>query len=82
MISPPKHSPLEFARRGFYFFAPRDDAPPEIDFMDFKTKRISHVPRLDKFGFYGFALSPDGKDLIYPQSDRTEHDIFVVRNFR
>jgi len=50
--------------------------------MDFKTKRISHVARLDKFGFYGLALSPDGKDLIYPQSDRTEHDIFVVRNFR
>ena len=70
------------AERGFYFFAPRDDAPPEIDFMDFKTKRISHVARLDKFGFYGLALSPDGKDLIYPQSDRTEHDIFVVRNFR
>jgi Tol biopolymer transport system component len=70
------------AERGVYFFAPRDAAPPEIDFMDFKTKRISHVARLDKFGFYGFAISSDGKALIYPQSDRAEHDIFVVKNFR
>jgi Tol biopolymer transport system component/DNA-binding winged helix-turn-helix (wHTH) protein len=70
------------AERGVYFFAPRDVAPPEIDFMDFKTKRISHVAPLNKFGFYGFAISSDGKALIYPQSDRTEHDIFVVKNFR
>ena len=69
------------AENGVYFFAPKGDSPPEIDFMDFKTKRTSHVARLNKFGFYGFALSPDGKALIYPQSDRTEHDIFVVRNF-
>lgn len=70
------------AERGVYFFAPREAAPPEIDYPDFKTKSISHVARLDKFGFYGFALSPDGKFLIYPQSDRAEHDIFVMSNFR
>jgi len=57
-------------------------APPEIEFLDFRTKKISRVARLEKPSFFGLTVSPDGKSLVYSQSDRNEHDILVVKNFQ
>ena len=68
---------------GIYFLTPTgSDTPPEIAFLDLKTKRVSRIAKLEKFGFFGFALSPDGKVLLYPQTDRNDHHIFVMNNFR
>jgi Tol biopolymer transport system component/DNA-binding winged helix-turn-helix (wHTH) protein len=70
------------ARNGMYFLAAKAATPPEIEFLDFKKRQISHVAKLERDSFYGLALSPDGKSLIYSQHDRDEHDILIVKNFR
>ncbi len=69
------------AKNGAYFSAP-SGASSEIEFLDFKTKRISHIAKLEKPSFYGFTLSPDGRSIVYSQWDRSEHNILVMKNFR
>jgi hypothetical protein len=70
------------AKDSVYFFAPKDASSPEIEFLDFKTKQVSHVAKLEKPSFYGLTVSPDGKSLIYSQWDRSELDVLVMTNFR
>jgi Tol biopolymer transport system component len=67
---------------GIYILAPQGTSPPEIQFLDFTTKRISRIATLEKPSFYGLTVSPDGSSLIYSQWDRYEHDILVLNNFR
>lgn len=69
------------AKNGIYFSAPRG-ASSEIEFVDFKTKQISHIANLEKPSFYGLTVSPDGRSVIFSQWDRSEHNIFVMKNFR
>jgi Tol biopolymer transport system component len=69
------------AKDGAYFTAP-SGASSEIEFLDFKTKRISHIAKLEKPSFYGFTVSPDGRSIVYSQWDRSEHNILVMKNFR
>jgi Tol biopolymer transport system component/DNA-binding winged helix-turn-helix (wHTH) protein len=70
------------SEHGIYFFSPRPGSPPDIDFIDMKTRHAVHIARLEKFGFYGLTLSPDGKALVFPQDDRNDHAILVVDNFQ
>jgi Tol biopolymer transport system component/DNA-binding winged helix-turn-helix (wHTH) protein len=68
---------------GIYFLAPAgNEMPPEIAFLDLETRHVLRIAKLQKYGFFGFALSPDGKALVYPQTDRNEHHIFVMGSFR
>lgn len=67
---------------GIYFFAPETGGPPKIEYLEFKTKRLSQIGRLDKPSFYGLAVSPDGGSLVYSQWDRNEHQILVMEHFR
>lgn len=69
-------------KEGIYLFTPQADRSPDIEFFDFKTGRSSHVARLDKPSFYGLAVSPDGRSLLYSQWDRDEHQILVMEHFR
>jgi Tol biopolymer transport system component/DNA-binding winged helix-turn-helix (wHTH) protein len=67
---------------GVYFFVPRDEGlPPRIQFLDFKTKRVSPIANLEKPSFYGLTVSPDARKLVYSQLDRDEHQILIVQNF-
>jgi dipeptidyl aminopeptidase/acylaminoacyl peptidase len=68
-------------KNGAYFSVP-SGASSEIEFLDFKTKRISHIAKLEKPSFYGFTVSPDGRSIVYSQWDRSEHNILVMKNFR
>lgn len=65
---------------GTYFVAP-SGATSGIEFLDFKTKRISRIAKLEKPSFYGFTVSPDGKSIVYSQWDRSEHNILLLKNF-
>ena len=69
------------AKDGIYFLAPGGKPAPEIQFLNFKTNRISHIANLELPSFYGLTVSPDGKSLLYSQWDRNEHDIFIMKNF-
>lgn len=68
-------------KSGIYFFAPETGGPPRIEYLDFKTKQLSQIGKLDKPSFYGLAVSPDGGSLLYSQWDRNEHQILVMEHF-
>jgi Tol biopolymer transport system component len=68
-------------KSGIYFFAPETGGPPKIEYLEFKTKRLSQIGKLDKPSFYGMAVSPDGGTLLYSQWDRNEHQILVMEHF-
>lgn len=69
------------AKEGIYLFTPQAGRSPDIEYLDFKTRRLSHVGRLDKPSFYGLTLSPDGRSLLYSQWDRDEHQVLVMEHF-
>jgi len=69
-------------KAGFTFLRQRAANRRESCNLDFKTKQLSQIGRLDKPSFYGIAISPDEGSLIYSQWDRDEHRIFVMEHFR
>ncbi len=69
------------AWNGVYFLAPGLPGP-QVEFFDFGTRLVSHIAKLDRPSFYGLALSPNGKYLIFSQQDKSQHQIFVVSGFR
>jgi len=74
--------------RGIYYVSessPHPASHPSIEFFDFASKRVSRVaelaglpPAFDP----GFAVSPDGKRVIFSQVDTSAVDIMLVENFR
>lgn len=70
------------ARDGIYFMAPQADAHPEIRFVNFKTKQVSTLAKLENQSYFGLTISPDEHSIVYSQWDRNEHDILIIRNFR
>ncbi len=69
------------SNHGVYFLIP-GHLGPEIEFLDFRTRLVSHIAKLDKPSFYGLAISPNGKSLIFSQQDKSQHQIFVMSGFR
>jgi hypothetical protein len=58
---------------------------PAIEFFDFTSHRIFKVADLDGLpppGDPGFAVSPDGKRIIFSQIDTSAVDLMLVENFR
>jgi len=68
-------------KSGIYVLSP-GHLGPEIEFFNFATRRVTHEARLDRPSFYGLALSPDQRYLIYSQQDRNDHQILLVEDFR
>jgi Tol biopolymer transport system component/DNA-binding winged helix-turn-helix (wHTH) protein len=72
------------ARGGIYFLNP--DFPPNgrIEFFDFAHAQSIPIFALDKPAseFGGLALSPDGKSLLFGQTELNESYIMVMKNFR
>ena len=72
------------ARGGIYFLNP--DFPPNgrIEFFDFARGQSIPMFALEKPAsqFGGLALSPDGKSLLFGQSELNDSYIMVMKNFR
>ncbi len=77
-------SAWDVARGGIYFM--NLDFPPNgrIEFFDFAHGQSTPVFAPDKPIFYasGLTLSPDGKSLLFGQSELNESYIMVMKNFR
>ena len=62
------------------------DVPPNgrIEYFDFVTAQSTPILNLEKASpvFGGLTLSPDGKSLLYVQSELDESYVMLVRNFR
>jgi Tol biopolymer transport system component len=80
------------ADQGIYFIAPvKQNAGPRsvikyfIEFFSFATGRIAPFAPLEKkpdLDGPSFAVSPDGRWILYSQVDQSGSDIMLVENFR
>jgi Tol biopolymer transport system component/DNA-binding winged helix-turn-helix (wHTH) protein len=77
-------SAWDVARGGIYFV--NTDFPPNgrIEFFDFAQGHSTPIFAFEKpFPLNGgLAMSPDGKSLLFGQSEIAESDIMVMKNFR
>lgn len=67
-------------------FLNQTTAPPEIDFFDFATHQLKRIAMVDRAkGFQpagGFAVSRDGRWILFARIDQVDSDIMLVENFR
>jgi Tol biopolymer transport system component len=54
---------------------------PTVEFLDFASGEVRHVAEAEGASVWGFAVSPDGRWVIY-QRQESEADIMLVENFR
>jgi Tol biopolymer transport system component len=65
---------------GLYFYNAGTKA---IEFFSFATHKITQVAKTGNVGFSpGFAVSPDGRWILFEQVDQVAADIMLVENFR
>jgi len=84
------------ARDGIYFEASPPSSPlghipmltpftrPEtiLDFLSFATGKVTRVMTLDRRAAIGLDVSPDGRTLLFAQSDSFTEDLMLVENYR
>jgi Tol biopolymer transport system component len=76
------------ARRGIYFvdFDETPDGPRPVKFYDLGSHRITQIGTLEETVAWtttpGFAISPDGRWLLYTNLESTEADLMLVDPFR
>jgi hypothetical protein len=71
--------------QGIWFVTTEDADRPLIEFYSFATRRVTKAARLEKplpLGLSGFAVSPDGRRLLWTQLDHVTSDITLAENFR
>lgn len=71
------------ADKGLYFMAERG-APDKtsIDFFDFGTAKVRTLLKVGKRWWYGMALAPDQRSLLYSVVDSADSNLMLVENFR
>ena len=70
---------------GLYFVDPEGKPRATIEFFHFATGRLSQVAMFEKEppkGIASFAISPDGRWILYSQMDQQGSDIILVENYR
>ena len=69
---------------GLYLVTGQGEPPRHfIEFLHLGTGQSTRIAALDRpFADFGLTVSPDGKWLLYTQTDRRESDIMLVENFR
>jgi Tol biopolymer transport system component len=76
------------ARRGIYFidFDVASEAPRPVSFLNFESRQVTQVGTVEKTVSWtntpGFAISPDGRWLLYTSLENTDADLMLVDNFR
>jgi dipeptidyl aminopeptidase/acylaminoacyl peptidase len=71
------------ASRGVYFLAV-GDSPDQtsIDFVESGTARRTKIVTLGKFSWYGAALSPDERTMLFSTIDNIGSNLMMVDGFR
>ncbi len=81
--SPENWGDWALSDRGIYYVHATNPSPA-VEFFDFATRTVFRTAELDGLppgGDPGFALSPDGKRIIFSQVDTSAVDIMLVENF-
>lgn len=71
-------------RKGIYFLNLSAKPNGRIEFFDFATRKTTSIFSLEKPppSIAGLAVSPDGKSLLFGQSEFDDSNIMLVKNFR
>lgn len=70
-------------KEGIYFFKPPDQmGHSDICFYEFSSGQIRKVLTIQRPVNTHIAVSPDGRTLLYPQSDASGSVLMLVENFR
>jgi Tol biopolymer transport system component/DNA-binding winged helix-turn-helix (wHTH) protein len=72
---------LTFTTKGIYFIVETSPNNQTAYFYDFRSKKISTIVRVGKSASNP-AVSPDGKSIVYSQTDASDQTIMVVNNFQ
>ncbi|MGI8958954.1 MAG: hypothetical protein ACR2IV_04160 [Bryobacteraceae bacterium] len=71
------------AANGGLYFLVREGARATLNFLNFKTGRISPIMPVEKpWDVSALAVSPDGRSLLFDQIDQSGSDLMLVENFR
>ena len=76
------------ANSGIYFidFDVPSDAPRPVRFFDFQSRQVTQVGTVENTASWsntpGFAISPDGRWLLYTSLESADADLMLVDNFR
>lgn len=71
--------------QGIYFATAETPSRPVIEFFSFATNQVTQIATLEKpivQWFPGFAVSPDGRWILWAQMDQSGSDIMLVESFR
>jgi Tol biopolymer transport system component/serine/threonine protein kinase len=68
--------------QGICFINLRSPSGAALEFFSFATRRVSQISALPKNLSPGFAISPDGRWVLYVQEDSQDSDIMLMENFR
>ena len=73
----------DVGKNGIYFVRTPDKSGfSDICFYDFATSQIRKLVTVKRLVDNHIALSPDGRTLLYPQSDESGSVLMLVENFR
>ncbi len=67
--------------KGIYLLAQRGSAA-SIEFFDLTTRKTTLLHTLDRPFWFGFALSPDERAILFSQIDSRTSDLMLVENLR
>jgi hypothetical protein len=70
---------------GIYFLNAESKQHPVIEFFSFATRRVRQIAVMEKKASHwgwGFAISPDGRWILYTQVDQDDSNIMLVDNFQ
>ena len=67
----------------YYFSKPDEKGRSEICLYEFTNGKTREILALDlRYDYAGVAVSPDGRTILYSQSDQAGSDLMLVENFR
>jgi Tol biopolymer transport system component/DNA-binding winged helix-turn-helix (wHTH) protein len=70
---------------GLCYLDPSGDLPFSIQYLNFATGHNTRIGSIDKepiWNYSNFAVSPDGRWILYTKRPREERDLMLVENFR
>jgi len=77
------HPPYAVWEQGVYFFTPQDkQGRMDLTLYDFRTRGTRKILTIETTGAFLVAASPDGRTILYTQTDKTGSDLMLVENFR
>ncbi len=67
--------------RGIYFI-PTADPPSSVNFLSFKTGKVTRLLTLPRMPAWGFDVSPDEQEILFTQFNGGGADLMLIENFR